>query len=358
MLDVAADWWREERRRAAYDGEPPRIYTVADACADYLGWYRDHRKALERAEYTIQRYILPILGNYQIGGGPPTDSHRPLTRTLVRKWHQDCAATPAQLRSKPGKPRFRPLETDEDRRKRQATANRSLTVLKAALNFAVKEGIVPKATADLWTVSPFRGVDAPKIRFLERDELLRLLRTLRDRDPDLALLAEAVAHTGCAFGELRSLQVDDYLPGSQAIMIRDGKTGSRKRGIFLSDEGAAFFDRQTAARPASAPMLLRRNRRWHKAEPNRPLRQACLEAQIHPPIGIHILRHTYASLYLMAGGDLPALSKQLGHADTRMTLRHYAHLADHWRREDAAKHVPRLGLEPPAGATVTRISRR
>jgi site-specific recombinase XerD len=40
----------------------------------------------------------------------------------------------------------------------------------------------------------------------------------------------------------------------------------------------------------------------------------------------HALRHTFASHYMMAGGNLLALSKILGHADIKMTLV-YAHLA-------------------------------
>jgi integrase len=40
------------------------------------------------------------------------------------------------------------------------------------------------------------------------------------------------------------------------------------------------------------------------------------------------MRHTYASLLAQAGADLLTISKLLGHADTRVTARHYAHLCD------------------------------
>ena len=40
----------------------------------------------------------------------------------------------------------------------------------------------------------------------------------------------------------------------------------------------------------------------------------------------HALRHTFASHYVMQGGNILALQKILGHADLRMTLI-YAHLA-------------------------------
>lgn len=51
-------------------------------------------------------------------------------------------------------------------------------------------------------------------------------------------------------------------------------------------------------------------------------------AIITPAIGFHELLHTYASLLAQAGADLLIISKLLGHADTRIISRHYAHLCD------------------------------
>ena len=43
----------------------------------------------------------------------------------------------------------------------------------------------------------------------------------------------------------------------------------------------------------------------------------------------HILRHTFASHYMMAGGDILSLQRILGHSSITMTMR-YAHLSpDH-----------------------------
>jgi hypothetical protein len=62
----------------------------------------------------------------------------------------------------------------EEVRVRRSTANRLLTVLKAALNHAFHEG---RASADEpWRkVKPFREVDAPVVRFLKTDECARLV---------------------------------------------------------------------------------------------------------------------------------------------------------------------------------------
>ncbi len=47
----------------------------------------------------------------------------------------------------------------------------------------------------------------------------------------------------------------------------------------------------------------------------------------------HDLRHTFASHWVMKGGDLFKLQKILGHKTVQMTMR-YAHLAPHAFAED------------------------
>lgn len=353
-VTLASEWWRQERHRRAVGAGPAPPYTVADACRDYLSWFLEHRRGVARTEDAIKRDILPELGQFLLSGDP--DQGRFLSRPVVRSWHQAIAKRPAKLRARAGEVKTRELVSEDDKRKRRATANRVLTVLKAALNFAVDEGRVPKATADIWNVSPFKGADQPKVRHLEQGEARRLLRSLEDIDTDLRLLAEAALHTGCTYGELTALRVEDYLREVSGVQVLDGKTHARRRVVYLGEEGVAFFDAQTAGRSQTEPIFLRKGRRWKRSEQDRPLRQACEKAGISPAIGFHILRHTYASLYLMSpGADLPGLAKQLGHADTRMTLRHYAHLAESWRAQQAQRHAPKLGLQQP---TVVRFHQR
>jgi len=65
-----------------------------------------------------------------------------------------------------------------------------------------------------------------------------------------------------------------------------------------------------------------------KNHQQRPLAEACKRAKIIPSLRFHECRHTYASMLAQAGADLLTISKLLGHADTRITSRHYAHLCD------------------------------
>jgi integrase len=45
-----------------------------------------------------------------------------------------------------------------------------------------------------------------------------------------------------------------------------------------------------------------------------------------PPIGVHVLRHTCASLLIARGAPIKAIQAQLGHASAELTLSRYGHL--------------------------------
>lgn len=81
---------------------------------------------------------------------------------------------------------------------------------------------------------------------------------------------------------------------------------------------------------------------WGKNHHVRLLQAACENAKIEPAISFHELRHTYASALAQLGVDLLTISKLLGHSDTRITSRHYAHLCDKTLAE-AVKKLPSFG---------------
>ena len=89
--------------------------------------------------------------------------------------------SPALLRSRKGakKRNIRALDkADADAiRRRRSSANRTLTVLKAALNRAWREGKV--RSDDAWRrVEPFEEADAARVRYLTVAEAKRLAQCL------------------------------------------------------------------------------------------------------------------------------------------------------------------------------------
>ncbi len=104
--------------------------------------------------------------------------------------------------------------------------------------------------------------------------------------------------------------------------------GGRPRHVALTDEAVTFFKELVADRARLIHVLRRQDEgMWGKSHQSRPLALACASAAIDPAISFHVLRHTYASRLARAGVPMLAIAAQLGHADTRVTVKHYAHLS-------------------------------
>ena len=73
------------------------------------------------------------------------------------------------------------------------------------------------------------------------------------------------------------------------------------------------------------------------------MNRACELAKIEPRITFHGLRHTWASLSVMAGLPLMVVAKNLGDVNTTMAQAHYGHLAPSYVAEAIRKHAPRFG---------------
>jgi len=309
-----------------------RPVTVADGMNDYLEWLKEHRKSADQAEITYKAHILPKLGSKTLAS---------LTTPMIRRWHSDLAKAPARIR---GKDKTRQLDqNDADAvRKRRATANRILTVLKAGLNYAFREGAVDDDIA--WRrVKPFGNVEAPRVRFLTVAQSQRLINSSA---PDLRSLVRAALLTGARYGELIALAVGDYDPDAGTIYIRDSKSG-RPRHVPLTDEGQGFFEELTASRENDETLFLRADgTAWGKSHQSRPLKEAAEKAKLQD-VSFHILRHTYGSFLAAEAVPLQVIAAALGHADTRTTEKHYAHLLpDHVAATIRAK-LPTLSKEKP-----------
>jgi integrase len=292
-------------------------YTVRNAMDDYVRDYkRRGGKAVSALEKTIKVHINPTLGDLSVAK---------LTSRRIEAWLDEIASAPPRMRTKVGaKQAYRTVEdSPENTRRRRSSANRILTVLKAALNLAHQHHRVANPAA--WSlVKPYREVDAPKIRYLNDQETTRLVNACPQ---DLRMIVIAALLSGARYGEVKALRVSDYNVDSGTLNIARSKSG-KARTIFLTDEGREFFSQVTAGkehgdvifRRAAGPI-------WKNSDQSRPLKEACDNAKIIPAISFHVLRHTYASRLVMKGAPLPVIAQQLGHADTRMTERHYAHLA-------------------------------
>jgi integrase len=238
-------------------------------------------------------------------------------------------------------------------RARRATANRTLTVLKAALNHAFHEGHV--ASDEAWRkVRPFREAEAPVVHFLSNEECRRLVNACNGAFRNLV---RAALLTGCRYGELVRMRTAEFNADAGTISVRESKAG-KPRHVALTGEGQAFFAALTTGSLSHALIFVRDDREpWGKSHQQRPLSEACKRAKIEPPATFHVLRHSYASALAMHGVPLGVIAAQLGHSDTRMTEKHYAHLSPNYVAETVRAALPALEIVEPTNVETMRISR-
>jgi len=344
------------RETAGLDAAPARRapYTVGEAVADYLASYRRRGgKGLAQTQNAVNAHILPALGDARLDRLAPQ---------RITRWRDSLADAAPRLRTsakaKPGALAVRAIDPNdpEAARRRRATANRVLTVLKAALNHAHAAGRAPNA--DAWaSVKPFKGADAPTVRHLTDAEATRLVNAC---PPDFRELVTAALLTGMRYGELAALRASAFNPDTGTVTVATSKSG-KPRHVVLTDEGRDFFAQRAAGKDSRAHLFTRNHMAkqatrdtpagrwrgpWGKSHQIRSMRDACAAAKIAPAVSFHILRHTYASRLAMLGAPMPVIAAQLGHEGTRMTERHYAHLAPSYVADTVRNLFGRMGIVP------------
>ncbi len=360
QADKAARAWILRFHRVASGQEaaplpPSAPYTVADAIRDYLAdLERRGSRGLAQTLTSAEAHILPSFATQPVGR---------LNRDKLRDWHAALAGAAPRRRLKAGVARARITLAEHDEeaiRRRRATANRILTILKAALNHARTEG---RATCpgDAWQlVKPFKGADAPKVSYLSDAEIVRLVNAC---PPDFRELVTGAILTGCRYGELAAMRARDLNLTAGTVTIPRSKSG-KARHVVLTPEAARFFagladvaqngplfQRDATAKQASreAPRETVRAP-WGQSDQFRPMRTACEAAGITPTVSFHVLRHTHASRLATRGVPMAVIAAQLGHSDTRMTERHYAHLAPSYVADTVRQAFGSMGLSPITAA--------
>lgn len=327
--------------RAFYErvikGDAPRQddVTVDKAADHYLEWFRKHRRSVKITEQSIKVHIRPAFGDRTVST---------LTATMIRRWLDKLASSPARARTgrREKEQQHRPLpKSADEKRARRATANRILGTFKALLNKAFEDELVSSDTA--WRqVKPFEKADQARIRFLSDEEGVRLANACA---ADLRKLVQAALLTGARFGELVAMRARDVNIRTKQVYVAESKSG-RPRHIPINPEGVDLFKELTVGCTGEDLLFLKKDGTpWGKNHHVRMLEAACKIAKVRPAVSFHQLRHTYASHLAQAGIDLLTISKLLGHADIRITSRHYAHLADKTLAA-AVKKLPSFGGAP------------
>ncbi len=171
---------------------------------------------------------------------------------------------------------------------------------------------------------------APAVEALDARALGRLLAAVDGPDwqdkRNVALL-NVLARAGLRISEALSLNIGDVQLGDRGgvVLIRQGK-GGKERSVALPKEARAALRAYLAVRPqAPESKLLFLSRSWQALgarDVQRLLAAAAQRAGLTQKITPHTLRHTYATRFLQAGGDIATLAQLLGHSSVATTTRY------------------------------------
>lgn len=208
------------------------------------------------------------------------------------------------------------------------TANHDQAHLRAVFNRLTRLGEW-EGTNPFASIQPIR-IDETELTYLTEGDMSRLLQVLEQSpNPDVVLITKLCLATGARWSEAQTLRAEN---------LRDGRvtyTGTKNRR------------NRTIPLPESLYQALAKHGprigRLFRTDAYKAFSAGIIEAGIQLPRGqrTHVLRHTFASHFMMNGGDVLTLQKILGHQTITMTMR-YAHLSpDHLA--DAIKYAPKLG---------------
>ena len=227
------------------------------------------------------------------------------------------------------------------------TVSLYLAVLTKLLRWGVREDhvLIDNPAAELGEqLGLTRERVSEDVLAFDRAERTRFLDAARDHTPRYFGIFFAMSRTGLRPSEARALQWADYDPARQVLMIRrtfghrdilgTPKTKHSRRDVDVSPQLAvallqhrkAQAEAKLAGRLGELPAFIfteadgrHLDRRTFERAFARVLTKAGLRVHYSPKS----LRHTYASLMISEGANLLYVSRQLGHASTAITEKHY-----------------------------------
>lgn len=174
-----------------------------------------------------------------------------------------------------------------------------------------------------------------ELSFLINEQIVSLFEAMdKSRNPHVKLISKICLSTGARWSEGEELTLAQLRPG----MIEFARTKSGKvRGVPIDDALYAELIKHTKV-----------HARVHRLFDYSisAFREAVERSGIALPDGqmTHVLRHTFASHFMMNGGNILTLQRILGHANLTMTMR-YAHLApEHLQEAVKLNPLSRLTL--------------
>lgn len=297
--------------------------TVREACTEYVRYIRTIKqrpKAASDAETRFRRMI----------------DNDPIAKIAITKlkaphlvdWRGRLIATPAapakrgdkcRIQTPPPPPRSRSL----------ASHNRDMTVLRAALNLAKKNGHVISDQAWTNALAPFKKANGRRTLYLTRDQRRALIANL---PADLADFASGLCLLPLRPGALASLRVSNFDQRTGILAIDKDKEGEG-RGIPLPESATALLRKQAKSKLPGASLFTRADgKEWNKDMWKKPIAEAAAAAGLPGGTTAYTLRHSGITDLVEAGLDLFTVAKLSG-TSVAMIEQYYGKLRQERARE-------------------------
>lgn len=237
-----------------------------------------------------------------------------------------------------------------------ATVNSMLKAISVLFVWARKQGLYEgmNPTSGLRRTPPTGLMD-----YLSSDEVAKILAHAREHAPDVFPMIATAIYTGMRKGELFGLRWIDVLFDRGVIHVAHSYWKTPKsdkwRPVPLHPALVPVLrDWQRRCPPGALvfPVVPGRGRKPRMGTPDdmMDIEGLLVASGCHVPVRPwHAMRHAFASHYVMAGGNLLALQKILGHSRFEMT-QIYSHLApDYMAGEIARLSFGQLQLSSASG---------
>lgn len=229
-------------------------------------------------------------------------------------------------------------------------------LLSAALHSAQRQDLISRCVTDRVEPPPFIQKETS---FYTTEDLKLLYQLIRGHDLELAVhLAGSLGlrreeicglRWSCVDFDQRKLHIRAARTAAGATIVeKDTKNRSSTRVLSMQDDIYDLLLReqerqmrhfQGTGRAWAGDGLVILNKRWMPYSPN------CLTLAfttfVHehalPPLTLHGLRHSFATVASSQGAPLFDIGKALGHSTPATTGRIYTHLSDHFHADTLAK---------------------
>jgi integrase len=290
--------------------------TVREAVENYLIVQKgENPRTAADTKGRLEKHFLPQFGSQPVSA---------ITKSALEQWLASL---------------IRQSEDPEVVRRSKDTANRVLTMVKAALNHALRDDNNEIKNDTAWRlVKPYKDAGKPRPTRYTPEEVRKLINNA----PNIATanLITAAYLTGARYGELTECRIGDLDLSAGTLQIRVGKTGPRN--IILQTDAVRYLSTLITGRDPNDYLLVKSDgSRWKRSEQTRPFAETLQRSGLPSNGTLYGLRHSHISVSIEGGVPLNLIGENCG-TSVRMIEKTYAKILDEHRRNFIENGAPRL----------------